>query len=225
MWRTLEIKQWPYSTICIDLPGHGESIDIIPKGQPSIENMAELVMQTLSFINIESFHIVGHSMGGYVGLSIKKRFEACKKLVLMNSTYFEDSDEKKLDRLRMAELVFIAKNQIVSQSIPRLFHNRSPEDAFIKDLIAEANEISPEAMAYASIAMRNRPNLFNAIEQHKSDILMVTGKFDPIINTAILKEAANNYNLNLIELPNSGHMSHVEETDKLREILLEFIRK
>lgn len=225
MWNVLGIEHWPFSTLCIDLPGHGGSFNNIPKDEPAIERMGELVMQTLTHLNVESFHLVGHSMGGYVGLSIKKRFESCKKLVLMNSTYIPDSAEKKQDRLRMAELVFSSKNMIVSQSIPRLFHNRPPEDSFVKDLIIEANAITPEAMAYASIAMSNRTNHFDVIEAHKNDTLLVTGKFDSVINTAILKEVANTYGLQLIELPNSGHMSHVEDTDKVKEILLNFIQK
>jgi pimeloyl-ACP methyl ester carboxylesterase len=224
MWNILGIEHWPCSTLCIDLPGHGGSIHHIPKDEPSIEHMAEMVMQTLTHLNVESFHLVGHSMGGYIGLSIKKSFGYCKKMVLMNSTYLPDSAEKKQDRLRMAELVFSSKNLIVSQSIPRLFHNRASEDSIVNDLIIEANAITPEAMAYASIAMCNRPNHFKVLDAHKNDILMVTGKFDTIINTAILKEEANIYGLQLIELPNSGHMSHVEDTDKLKEILLEFIQ-
>jgi pimeloyl-ACP methyl ester carboxylesterase len=222
MWKMLNIDKWSCTTLCIDLPGHGESNHLLPEDEPTIERMAEMVIQILNFLKIHSFHLVGHSMGGYISLVIKKRIASCKKLVLLNSTYLPDSNAKKQDRLRMAEMVFHSKQLIISQSIPRLFYNRPAKDSIVKKIIAEAKTITPEAMAYASIAMRNRSNHFNIIQHYKNDTLIITGKFDTIINTVVLKEAAEKFDLNLIELPNSGHMSHFEDTDLLKNILLDF---
>lgn len=223
MWVPLQIEDWPFSILTIDLSGHGKSLDLLPKGEPSINKMADAVIQLLSDLKIVQFNLIGHSMGGYIGLSIKKRFGACQKLILLNSTYLADSVAKKEDRLRMASLVFEAKKLIISQSIPRLFYKYSEKDQIVIDLINEASTIAPEAIAYASIAMSKRKNNLDLILEHKKDVLIICGRYDKIINTEQLRADATKFGLQLIDLPNSGHMSHFEETEVLREILLNFI--
>ena len=129
MWQDYT-SRWNknYKVIAIDLPGHGESLNE-DEMEPSIEFMAEKVLEVLSDLKIRSFSIVGHSMGGYVALSIKnksinnliKMFD-CHKVVLLNSNFWVDSDLKKNDRLRVAEIVFQNKDLFLHTAIPNLFN-------------------------------------------------------------------------------------------------------
>ncbi len=223
MWRQLEVEDWNHSILLIDLPGHGQSMKRLPQGEPSIDLMADEVMEVLSSLKIDKFHLIGHSMGGYLGLAIKKRFSSCKKLILMNSTYLADTDEKRRDRLRLAELIYQAKDLIIMNSIPRLFYKLTNEDQVVKDLINEALQISPDAIAYASIAMSKRPANLDVIIENKADVLIINGKYDPILNVEILQYDTIKFQLNCIELSNSGHMSHFEEPALLIASIKKFI--
>ncbi len=222
MWIPLALENWPCTSLTIDLPGHGNSTEILPDGEPSIDKMADAVVELLGFLQIKEFNLIGHSMGGYIGLSIKKRFKGCRKLILLNSTYSADNEEKIYDRLRMASLVFEAKSLIISQSIPRLFYKYSADDQLVCDLIKEAQLIKPEAIAYASIAMSKRAQNIDLVIEHKKDVLIICGKHDNIINVSQLQIDSIKFGLQLIVLSNSGHMSHFEDTEILNTTLTNF---
>lgn len=113
MWTFLNINRLYAQNIFIDLPGHGNSALTDNSERPSIEFMAHEVLKVLNFLKIESYSIVGHSMGGYVGLLVKEMDSRCEKVVLINSNFWSDNEQKKKDRLRVAEIVFKAKKVFI----------------------------------------------------------------------------------------------------------------
>ena len=54
----------------LDLPGHGQSPSLTSL---SIESMADAVIDELAQLGIERFHLLGHSLGGKVAMSIAGR--------------------------------------------------------------------------------------------------------------------------------------------------------
>jgi pimeloyl-ACP methyl ester carboxylesterase len=113
MWDFLDTPLIPFQAICIDLPGHG--LSQLTDDSPSIEFMTDEVLKVVGYLKLAEFHIVGHSMGGYVALLIKENRIDCRKIVLLNSNFWEDSPEKKSDRIRIADLVFQAKDVNLKQ--------------------------------------------------------------------------------------------------------------
>ena len=105
MWDYLKLEMMNFQSILIDLPGHGDSLNE-DEDVPSIEYMAFKVKELLIHLNIKDFSVVGHSMGGYVSLVLKNELNIsssgfilnCSKVVLLNSNFWEDSEEKKRDR-------------------------------------------------------------------------------------------------------------------------------
>ena len=109
MWDALSLELLGTSFICIDLPGHGaSSFNGLINVEKGMEELAYAVVEVLDSLNIRDFNIVGHSLGGYVALEVKRIRKNCKKLVLLNSNYGEDSPAKIVDRKRIASIV---KNQ------------------------------------------------------------------------------------------------------------------
>ena len=62
-----------HMVVAIDLPGHGETTDLTE--EISMTYAAKLVKQVLETENINAIHLIGHSMGGYVGLAFAKMFD------------------------------------------------------------------------------------------------------------------------------------------------------
>jgi pimeloyl-ACP methyl ester carboxylesterase len=94
-------------------------------------------------MGIENCHLVGHSMGGYVALQLKKCApQRIKKVVLLNSHPWEDSALKKSDRLRIAEIAYKAKSLFIQQAIPALFYDSDGFKLQINQLIQDANKIN-----------------------------------------------------------------------------------
>ena len=95
MWDALSLDLLGISFICIDLPGHGgSSFNGFTNVEKGMEELAFAVIEVLESLNIHDFNIVGHSLGGYVALEVKRIRNNCKKLVLLNSNYSEDSPSK-----------------------------------------------------------------------------------------------------------------------------------
>ena len=83
--------------------------------------MADEVIAVLAHLKVAEFSLVGHSMGAYVGLLIKQKIDSCNLLVLLNSYFWCDNEQKKIDRLRVVKIVLKAKNIFVNEAIPNLF--------------------------------------------------------------------------------------------------------
>ncbi len=215
MWDYLPISELGIRSIFIDLPGHGASA-LDDDDVPSIEHMAKEVEKILIAEKVGKFHIVGHSMGGYVALALKARLSNCKNVVLLNSNYWSDSDSKKRDRERVSKIAYQAKNYFVSEAIPNLFSDRKTYEKEIRTLVAEAQKLSPEAIAYASLAMRDRKDHSSLLK--KKDVIVLHGAQDNQVEKA-------QFDLKLIgegcffEIPSSGHMSYIENSGKVIDVL------
>jgi pimeloyl-ACP methyl ester carboxylesterase len=224
MWNHLSLNTLPCQLIFIDLPGHGHSPLLTGEGDPSIAEMATHVMTTLKGLNISDFDVVGHSMGGYVALELKKKMAGCRRVVLLNSNFWEDSLEKKRDRIRVADLAFKAKDLLIQQAIPGLFFRKELDNEHIQSLIKEAKNMLPESIAYSALAMRNRKDHSETIQTFPNSFLMIHGMNDPLISVEVMRERTSKSAIKVVILPNAGHMSHIEQSAEIQEVLLDFLR-
>ena len=121
IWEEMETELCKkFKLIKIDLPGHGKSENFAEIH--TMEMMAEKVNEVVDYLKIEKFHLLGHSMGGYVSLAFAEKFpKKLKSLTLFFSTYFADDAEKK--ELREKSLRIIKENfrTYVNAGIPNFF--------------------------------------------------------------------------------------------------------
>lgn len=230
MWDYLDLGKLDFQSILIDLPGHGKSLNT-DDGEPSIAFMTSKVMELIEFLAISKFSVVGHSMGGYVALSLKEMFSKpkntgnrqCEKVVLLNSNFWEDSESKKSDRLRVAEIVSKNRLLFIREAIPNLFVSKDERKEQIVDLIQEASIMNKHAIIYATLAMRNRENKISVIEKCPEDFLIVQGVLDSIIPMQTMEQKTSGIPVYVNYLKDVGHMAHIESTEIVREILAVFL--
>ena len=84
MWKHLEFPE-NIQQVAIDLPGHGNSS---LQGITSMKEMSNEVQKLLNSLNINDYDVIGHSMGGYVGLELLKNDQRCAHLLLLNSNFW-----------------------------------------------------------------------------------------------------------------------------------------
>ena len=229
MWEYIQIEIFHFQSILIDLHGHGESLNEDEK-EPSIEFMAEKVLEVLSDLKIRSFSIVGHSMGGYVALSIKnksvnnliKMFD-CHKVVLLNSNFWVDSDLKKNDRLRVAEIVFQNKDLFLHTAIPNLFNEPNKYKNQISILLNEALLMSEHDIAYSSLAMRNRADFTNLIANFESDFLIIQGENDSMVTKDLMEKMISEFTIKYVLIKEVGHMAHIQSPLVVKDSICKYI--
>ncbi len=218
MWDYLLLKELNVRCILIDLPGHGQSPLTDTAEIPSIRFMSDEVLRVLKALHVDEFTVIGHSLGAYVGLELAQ-LSSCQKLILLNSNCWCDDEQKRRDRLRVAEIVFKAKKHFIREAIPGLFGRPNDFQAEIKQLIAEANLMSADAIAYAALAMRERLDYTEEVLANPSKYVFIHGELDTLVSSEQLLLRLPGMRVHY--LPNAGHMSHIESSDEVIVLLKE----
>lgn len=212
--------------IRIDLPGFGAS-EVIPG--ISIAGMAQGVEAVLAELAAEEVVVLGHSMGGYVALSLLEQFpDRVGALGLIHSHPFADTPERRQARLKSVD--FIRQHGALPY-LKQLFPGLFPPDYaaahpdIIELLIARAGAFPAEGICAALEAMAGREDLSRVLEQPAIPLLFVLGMQDQLIppTEEMLRQTALP-DLALIHLfEDTGHMSMYEAPGKLQQALGAFI--
>lgn len=217
MWDEL-IPHLPVKAICIDLPGHGSSpVDL--NTTPSILSMAREVEKIIVHEKLKHALVVGHSMGGYVGLELMKLVPSLEHLVLFHSHPWSDSEDKKRDRERVANLVLTKASAFIREAIPNLFYDPSKMETAIGHYIRLADQMDPKAIGWASLAMKNRFDLAYLMEKNPEKFTVISGEKDKLIQVALLDVFCKQNKISSIVFPNVGHMAHEENREEVIALL------
>ena len=110
-----------YHVITIDLPGHGNTSII--EEEMTMEFSAKIIKQILKTEDILNVHIVGHSMGGYIGLAFAKLYpKTIKSLTLFNCTAYGDTKQKQAERLKAVRVFDMNPSIFIDEAIKNLFY-------------------------------------------------------------------------------------------------------
>jgi len=220
MWeRLIPVLSKKNTVICIDLPGFGKSgvVDTVH----SMEMMANIVYQIISLHSFKNISILGHSMGGYVGLAYVEIYPtSVKNLILLNSTPAADSKERKINRTRALRL--IDKNSVVflSMAIQNLFGENSQEKyaADIEKMKNDVLSLPIEGITAAISGMKNRTDRVSVLKNFQGGKMMISGYYDPVIPFAVSSKLAIETLTPIIKL-DGGHMGMIENFDKIVSVL------
>lgn len=209
IWYNLPLSQLKRPILLIDLPGFGQS-NLLDDLQPSIAYYALEIQTLLLQYKVIEFDLVGHSLGGYVGLELLQINSNCTKLVLLNSNFWSDPTTKKKDRTRVADILLKAKDLFINEAIPALFVDKLKSKKHIFELVTEAKKGTAEWYAYASLAMRERTDFTQYVLENSSKVAIIHGELDNLVSTKQLTTNTKGL-LELHLVRDSGHMSLFEK--------------
>lgn len=221
IWKYMEPSLSEIFTITkIDLPGHGKS-DIIAETQ-TMELMAEEVKKVISHLNISDFHILGHSMGGYISLAYAEKYaKDLKSLTLFFSTYFPDDDEKKNIRRKSLRIIEESFPNYARAGVPNLFNPNEldvleGEIEFAKEIALSTNNLGA---LVCTKGMIERTDKKNVIENGEFKILIIAGNHDNAVRTEqTIKNLPDRTNVKSYVLE-CGHNGHLEKPKICAEII------
>ena len=76
--------------IAVDLPGHGESDNLLPKGKITVAVYAKALLAALKSLGVEQFDFIGTWGGGLVGLELAHMVpKRLRRLVMADVLYFD----------------------------------------------------------------------------------------------------------------------------------------
>lgn len=218
MWDEL-ISHFQHKTcILIDLHGHGKSF-FDPELPCQMSIMAQQVRFTLDKLAISHYQLVGHSLGGYVGLELLKTDPQLEHLTLFHSHPWPDSPAKKTDRDRVSKLVLTKSVFFIREAIPNLFAFPEEQSEAIKTYCAIAEQMHPEAIAWSTIAMRNRDSSEQVLIDRPENVSVIQGQLDPLIPNIQLRTFAEKHEIGFYEIARCGHMGQVEAPAASIELL------
>lgn len=204
-----------FRIISIDLWGFGQSSSA--NGQAiTMADYASEVSQLLDYLDIKSAVIGGESMGGYVALAFLEKFpKKVEGLILSGTQSIADSPETKAKREETAvEVIEHGTDNLINEFITKALSPEASEKTkmFLKHVLEKQDKM---AIASALRGMALRDDTSNLLANSSLPVLILTGEKDMLISP---QQSQNMHalakNSKLVIIPNSGHLSSLEQPHK-----------
>lgn len=206
----LPFHTWPFSIIC---PAFAEWTDCA-----TIADYARKIVSSLP--SDSHFILVGHSMGGYIALEIASQFpERVQKVVMLNSTFVADTEEKKINRNRTADLLEKkGTGFFIGPFLPNLFASASPD--LLATLAERYRNLPAAGLIAATKAMRDRSDLTTFVQTTDIPFLFILGEKDALISPESITRFVTK---SVVILPNVGHQGTYEAPKAVAEAINQFV--
>ena len=228
-----------YRCVAIDLPGYGKSTKLPHDG--SMTFYADVVMEVMNHLNIESAIFAGHSMGGQISMVAALRYpQRVEKLILAAPAGFERFTEGQKEWFREVMSLSGVKKTTAEAIMTNAAYNfyNMPDDAefIITDRLAmrSAKDFDHycHTVAQSVDGMVNEP-VIDKLDMIKQPTLIVFGENDNLIpnrylNPGWTKDIAmigdNKIpDSKLIMLPKCGHFLPFEKANEFNSAIRQFL--
>jgi pimeloyl-ACP methyl ester carboxylesterase len=196
----------------------------------TIADYAVCVHALLLHEKIDSCHLFGHSMGGYITLAFVELYpNLVKSFGLVHSVAGADSDEKKQNRQKGIEMMEeYGAHAFLKQTIPTLFGKQFKEEhpEVVDRLVDDAQQFSTPACQQYYTAMMNRPDRRQTLQNSKVPVLFIAGTEDQAAPLNDMLEQSGLPAISYIQvLDGVGHMGMLEAPGKINQYLGEFVSR
>ncbi len=175
------------------------------------------------------FALAGLSMGGYIAFEIMRQApERVAKLALLDTG--ARGGHAGADRAAQASLMAMAKDgryaEIPELAFPLYVHRNRHGDAALKRIVrAMAEDTGLEAYLRQQQAIISRPDSRPGLAAISCPTLVLVGEGDEATPPELAREiAAGIPGSRLVMIPDSGHLSTLEQPDAVTKALVEWMR-
>jgi len=212
-----------FRVIAPDIRGFGPSQ---PASPWTMEEMADDLNVLLDRFGVTTCAVVGVSMGGYIALPFWSRYpQRVRQLVLANTRARADNETEKAARNEMIAAIQANGAAILpDRMLPRLLAPNAPPD--VVTLVRKMIEgVDSAGATYAVMAMRDRMDFSTAVQRIQCPTMVVSGENDVIIRLEDSRALADSIpGARYVQVPDSGHLSNLENPAAFNRVLLEFLR-
>jgi len=211
--------------ITVDLRGHGESE--APFWFSSMEQFAGDVRALMDHLSIPKAVFVGLSLGGYVLFAFYRLYrERVFGLILSNTRPEADTQEKRQERFRMAQLAYRGGASTVADVMIRKLLCRDSITGRV-DLVQkirrmiEATPLQGIVGDLMGMALRAEAMLSEIL----CPTLVIVGKEDTLTTAQEAERMAGKIaGAHCLVIPSAGHLPNMEQEERFNAAVLEFIQ-
>jgi pimeloyl-ACP methyl ester carboxylesterase len=214
-----------FRAIAIDLRGHGESD--APYWRYSLEQYALDVKELLARLGIRKALFVGLSMGGYLEFALYRLSpDLMLGAVLADTRADADKPEQIQWRYALAQrTAALGPAAVIAELLPKLLAPKTYEQN--PDLVARVKSMQSAApvqgMIGDLIAIAERPDSTELLSSITVPALVIVGQEDVLTPPADAERIAKGiHGAQLIEIPNAGHLSNLEQPDQFTSAIEAF---
>lgn len=225
LWDPVDIAFDGFQVIRLKLPGFGLGQ---VKESYTIESLAKEYWHMLDEQQIDSVHLVGHSMGGYVCTEMLAQMPShVASLALIHSHVYADSEEKKKARTTtMDEIKNAGREAFVRKMIGSMAYDKVAAKSVLDILTERGLSYNDDAWYYGTQAIRDRSDHNKTFSQYTNPVLIIQGEEDVAVPVELAyKQAAIASQAKLVVYKGVGHLSMYENTLGLISDLVSFYRE
>ena len=224
----MELLKATHYCVAIDVPGQG--FTPMPNGfVPTLPEMARVVLQLLTELNLSPVTGIGHSAGAAILIEMAARSpDTIAKIFAINAA---------LEPMRgHAFLSPLAKILFVNPLVPQLFSWRAQFAGMTKIMLrATGTNLGQEAMRQYQVLLENKDHvggalammaawelqpLQNKLSSLKTPLTLIAANEDSFVPARVSKEAAEKTpNAVFVLLPKGGHLVHEIEPAAVAAII------
>jgi pimeloyl-ACP methyl ester carboxylesterase len=174
------------------------------------------------------FALVGLSMGGYIAFEILRQApQRIARVALLDTSARADAPEQ--SAMRRAQMTLASQGrlaEVVEQQFPRLVHRAHRDDAALREVFTlMAAEVGPAAFIRQQTAVMGRSDSRPMLGSIRCPTLVLVGADDEITPPERAAEiAAGIAGAHLVTIPQSGHVSALEQPEEVTRALLEWLQ-
>lgn len=232
IWRKeVPLLKNDYQILLIDNRDVGQSTT--NGSQYTIPDLAEDIAELIITLDIAPVHIVGHSMGGFIGFYLATNYPKLVKTLVLCSTIdiqpqaATDYLNARIDFINKQPNATTASKDNIIAVLDKLYCEHSLKNqAMIDEIINhETNNPHPqtsESFKRQAIACINH-DARNLLTKIQCPTLVITGEYDKMYTPEKTKTLASKIaNAKSVIIPNAAHMVQIEQPEALAEAIKEF---
>lgn len=222
-----------FTTITVDLLGHGKTDAPSDPERYAIERATEDIIELLDRLDIEKTHLLGYSMGGRLALMLAVRYpNRFHSLILESSSPGIENEEERKKRVQSDEELadFIEEKGMEAfirywEDIP-LFQSqkrvRLEERNKLRQLRLQNREHGL-ANSLRGMGTGRQPSLWEEISSLTLPVLLIVGSFDTkyVQLAKQMAERITHAKLNIVN--DAGHTVHFEQSKIFLQHILNFL--
>jgi len=174
------------------------------------------------------FALAGLSMGGYIAFEILRQApERIAKVAFLDTSARADTPEQ--TAMRRAQMTLASQGrlaEVVEQQFPRLVHQNHRADPALRQVFTlMAEDVGAAAFIRQQTATLGRSDSRSTLGSIRCPTLVLVGEDDELTPPERAGEiAAAIHGARLVTVPQSGHMSTLEQPDAVARTLLQWLQ-